>query len=106
MVLVILDLKEVHTLEVVHLAPGDPHPVRRHLAVLVNNVGHHGRVQEGEGILEGAGGPRGGGKEAEWKDCQNVLHVTILELLGVNINPINCHIVKFIRARVLSYYTN
>ena len=87
MVLVVLDLEEVHTLEVVHLAPGDPHPVRRHLAVLVHNVGHHGRVQEGEGVLEGAGGPRGGRKEAERKDCQNVLHVTILELLGLNKIP-------------------
>ena len=46
-VLVILDLEEVHALEVVHLAPGDPHPVRRHLPVLVHHR-HHTRPTTGQ----------------------------------------------------------
>ena len=53
MLFVILDLEEVDALEVVHLAPGDPDPVGRHLPVLVHNGDHGGRVEEGEGVLEG-----------------------------------------------------
>ena len=61
LLLVVLYLEEVHALEVVHLPPGDSHPVGGHLPLLVHHRGDGRQVQEGEGVLEGAGG--GGGVE-------------------------------------------
>ena len=67
MLLVIFYLEEVDTLEVVHLPPGHSHPVWRHLARLVHHRGDCRQVQEGEGVLEGTGGP-GDGEDLE--ECE------------------------------------